>query len=283
MYQNGIAGTLSSHFGTSKNSLIFKLKKRITSSMEFFLTVILYAVMMIQGIQDDGINSLDIAMTMIDNSQYEESLVYLDKVLAIDANNLQALSNKGGVLVKLKRYDEAIEYFDRALAIKPDFVEALNNKAIAFYGLGYYSQASNILLQASELDPNNSLTIKNISFVIEKIPFIKEDGYTKIEVRNKKGELVGYTEAYNFLIKYPFGHSMLMQKEWKDVEVKGQKVQQLQGVWKFNIDKTGLYARTDVSNSREGMGFIVLEILHDGFLVTEGDQVTVTLNLFRLR
>lgn len=250
--------------------------------MEFFLTVILYAVMITQGIQDDNIqNLLDNSMIMINNLQYEESLVYLDKILAIDENNLQALSNKGGVLVKLKRYDEAIEYFDRALIIKPDFVEALNNKAIALYSLGNYDDASNVLLQASNLEPNNSLTIKNIGLIIEKIPFIREDGYAKIEVRNKNGNLVGYTEAYEFAIKYPFGNSMLIQNDWKDVEIKGQKVQMLENEWKFNLTKTGLYSRTDISNNREGIGMKVIEIIHDGFLVTEGDQVKVILDLFR--
>ena len=86
--------------------------------MEFFLTIILYALMITQGGQDEQIqNLLDSAMMMINNSQYEEALGYLDKILVIDENNLQALSNKGGALIKLKKYDEAIKYFDRVLAI----------------------------------------------------------------------------------------------------------------------------------------------------------------------
>lgn len=252
--------------------------------MEFFLTVILYAIIAVHGTPDDNIeNLLNNSMMLINNSQYKEALIYLDRILVIDKNNLQALSNKGGLLIKLKRYDEAIEYFDRALTIKPDSVEALNNKAVALYSLGKYDDASNILIQASNLDPNNSLTIKNLGLIIEKIPYIEENGYVKIEVSDKNGNLVGYTEAYHFLIKYPFGNSMLIEKEWKDVEIKGQKVQQLENEWKFNLTKTGLYSRTDISSNREGIGFKVIEILHDGLLVTEGDQVKVTLDLFRLR
>lgn len=252
--------------------------------MEFFLTIILYALMITQSTQDNEIQDLlDNAMTMINNSQYEEALNYLDRILAIDENNLQALTDKGGVLVKLKRYDEAIEYFDKALEIKPDFVEALNNKAIALYGMDNYDDASDVLLQALNLDPNNPLTIKNVGLVIEKIPYIREDGYAKIEVRNKNGDLVAYTEAYNFAIKYPFGNSILIQNEWMDVEIKGQKVQQLRNEWEFNLTKTGLYSRTDIFNDRDRMGFKVIEILHDGILVTEGDQVKVILDLFRTR
>ena len=250
--------------------------------MEFFLTIILYAMMITQGGQDDQIqNLLDSAMMMINNSQYEEALDYLDKILVIDENNLQALSNKGGVLIKLKKYADAIEYFDRVLAIKPDFVEALNNKAIALYSLGNYDDASNVLIQAVNLDPNNQLTIKNMGSIIEKIPYIVENGYAKIEVSDKNGNLVAYTEAYKFLIKYPFGNSMLMHNNWEDVEIKGQKVQKLKNEWNFNLTKTGLYSRTDISSSREGAGFPVIEILHDGILVTDGDQVKVILELFR--
>ena len=250
--------------------------------MEFFLIIIIYAVMITQSGQDDQMqNLLDSAIMMINNSQYEEALGYLDKILAIDENNLQALSNKGGILIKLKKYDEAIEYFDRVLVIKPDFVEALNNKAIALYSLGNYDDASNVLIQAVNLDPKNLVTIKNISLISDKVPFIREYGYAKIEVRNKNGNLVGYTEAYEFAIKYPFGNSMLMQNDWKDVEIKGQKMQMLENEWEFNITKTGLYSRTDISNNREGIGMKVIEIVHDGVLVTEGDQVKVILDLFR--
>lgn len=247
-----------------------------------FLTIIFYGLMITQGTQDDQIqNLLDNAMMMINNSQYEEGLSYLDKILAIDKNNLQALSNKGGVLIKLKKYDESIEYFERALAIKPDFVEALNNKAIALYSLGNYDKASNILIQAINLDPKNLMTIKNIDLVLGKIPLVREYGYAKIEVRSKNGNLVGYTEAYQFAIRYPFGNSMLMQNDWKDIEIKGQKLQMLENQWEFNLTKTGLYSRTDISNSKEGIGMKVIEIVHDGFLVTESDHVKVILDLFR--
>jgi len=252
--------------------------------MEFFLTIILYAVIAAHGTPNDNIeNLLNDSMTLINNSQYKEALEITDKILAIDENNLQALSNKGGLLIKLKRYDEAVEYFDRALAIKPDFVDALNNKAIALYSLGDYDYASNVLIQASNLDPNNLVTTKNIGLVIEKIPYIHENGYAKIEVSDKNGNLVAYTEAYQFAIKYPFGNGMLTQKDWKDVVIKDQKVQELENKWEFDMYNTGLYSRTDITNNKNGIGFKVIEIIHDGILVTEGDHVKVTLNLFRTR
>jgi len=252
--------------------------------MEFFLTIILYAVIAVHGTSDDSIeNLLNESMMLIDNSQYKEALEITDRILTIDKNNLQALSNKGGLLIKLKRYDEAVEYFDKSLEIKPDFVEALNNKAIALYSLGNYDYASKVLLQAANLDPDNLTTIKNIGLVIEKTPYILENGYVKIEVSDENGDMVAYTEAYRFAIKYPFGNNLLTKNEWKDVVIKDQKLQKLENEWEFNIHINGLYSRTDITNNKNGPGFKVIEIIHDGILVKEGDRVKVTMNLFRSR
>jgi tetratricopeptide (TPR) repeat protein len=252
--------------------------------MEFFLMIALYAVIAAHVIPDDNIeNLLNDSMTLINNFQYEESLVYLDRILAIDENNLQALANKGGVLLKLGKYDESIEYFDKAIKIKPDFVEALNNKAIALYYLGKYEESSVVLYQASKIDPTNKITIENIALVLDKIPFIKETGYAKIEVRDKNKNLVAYTEAYHFFLRYPLGNKVIEETEWNDVEIKGQKLQQLENTWNFTINKTELYSRTDISLNLGEIGFRVVQIPHDGFLVTEGDEVKITLDIFRVQ
>jgi Tfp pilus assembly protein PilF len=67
--------------------------------------------------------------------QLEDALASFDKALAIQPNYLDAINNRGLVLVALGRPEEAVASFDRALAIKPDYVEALNNVGVVLSAL----------------------------------------------------------------------------------------------------------------------------------------------------
>ncbi|MGO9698347.1 MAG: tetratricopeptide repeat protein [Xanthobacteraceae bacterium] len=65
----------------------------------------------------------------------EEALRSLGKALAIKPDHALALCNQGLVLNELGRRDEAIASFDRALAISPDHAEAHYNRGNALRGL----------------------------------------------------------------------------------------------------------------------------------------------------
>ena len=49
--------------------------------------------------------------------KYNESIVYFDKVLAIDPKNVLALNEKGNAFGGLGNYTQAIANYDKALAI----------------------------------------------------------------------------------------------------------------------------------------------------------------------
>ena len=51
----------------------------------------------------------------------EQALASYDKALAIEPDTVDALLNRGNILVELKRLDEALASYDKALAIKPDY------------------------------------------------------------------------------------------------------------------------------------------------------------------
>jgi tetratricopeptide (TPR) repeat protein len=252
--------------------------------MEIFLTIILYAVIAAHATSENDIeNLLNESITMINNSQYDEALTHLDKILSIDENNLQALSNKGGLLIKLKKYDEAIENFDKALEIKPDFVEALNNKGIALYNLGKYNAAVITFYKSAEIDPDNKISQINVDEVIKKIPFEWEKGYVKIELRDKENNLVGYTEMYEFVMRKSLANILFEKEEWKNVELDGTPLKKLTSQWEFSFDKTSLHSRSDIFLTIGKIDYRVIQILHNGFLVKEGDHVKMTMELFRNR
>jgi tetratricopeptide (TPR) repeat protein len=62
---------------------------------------------------------------------YDQAIGYLDQILAIDPNDVDALGEKDIVLDALGRFEEAIQYFDRVLAIDPNHILSLDAKEAA--------------------------------------------------------------------------------------------------------------------------------------------------------
>jgi hypothetical protein len=72
--------------------------------------------------------NITIGVSFAKLGEYDESIAYFDKALAVDPDNTAALNNKGLALAKLGEYDESIAYFDKALAVDPNDAYSLNNK-----------------------------------------------------------------------------------------------------------------------------------------------------------
>jgi tetratricopeptide (TPR) repeat protein len=75
---------------------------------------------------------------LLRRGKYQEAIECFDKVLEIDPNHADALTNKAGALnnmgVALQKqgwYQEAMNYYNKALKIIPDFDIALRNAQIA--------------------------------------------------------------------------------------------------------------------------------------------------------
>ena len=61
----------------------------------------------------------------------------MDRILGM----LMQLIKKANALYELGRYEEAIEDFDRALAIDPNNISALSNKGLSLRNLGMYRRS----------------------------------------------------------------------------------------------------------------------------------------------
>ena len=55
-----------------------------------------------------------------------------DKVIEIDAGNIDAWNDKGRALYNMQKFQDAISCYDKALEIDPRYVYAWNNKALSF-------------------------------------------------------------------------------------------------------------------------------------------------------
>ncbi|HEY0579571.1 MAG TPA: tetratricopeptide repeat protein, partial [Candidatus Nitrosocosmicus sp.] len=71
---------------------------------------------------------------------YNGAIVFYNKALAIDPNNIEALYNKGNALVKLGDSIGATVLYDKALAIDPNNKKVLHNKGLLLFKLGNYTE-----------------------------------------------------------------------------------------------------------------------------------------------
>jgi tetratricopeptide (TPR) repeat protein len=85
--------------------------------------------------------------------KYNESIVYFDKVLAIDPKNVLALNEKGNAFGGLGNYIQAIANYGKALAVDPKNATVLDNKDVVFYHLGNYTDAIGYYDRALAIDP----------------------------------------------------------------------------------------------------------------------------------
>lgn len=96
---------------------------------------------------------------------YEDAILNYNRVLEIDEENLDALSNLGFVYKKMKQYDNAIEYFDRVISIDPSYVTAYNGKGLIFFEQKRYNDAKKMFESALDVDSTYENARKNLRIV----------------------------------------------------------------------------------------------------------------------
>ena len=99
------------------------------------------------------------------NGEYEEAIVWYDKKLETDQNNIIILNNKGTAFSAMEIHEEAIVWYDKALQVDSEHIITLNNKGLALYSMGEYEEAIVWYDKALQVDPNyqNALQGKGIT------------------------------------------------------------------------------------------------------------------------
>ncbi len=70
-----------------------------------------------------------------------EALSHADRAIALAPDNVEAINNRGNVLMKLERHAEALSAFRRATTIQPRFLAARLNRGNALVALGRHAEA----------------------------------------------------------------------------------------------------------------------------------------------
>jgi tetratricopeptide (TPR) repeat protein len=94
---------------------------------------------------------------MDSQGRFGKAIMYYDKVLAIDPNDVLALINKGRALSQLHRFDDAISNYDKALGIDASNIDALINKGLSYYNQGNKTGAISYFDKALAINPSDQL------------------------------------------------------------------------------------------------------------------------------
>jgi len=102
---------------------------------------------------------------------------------------------KGGQYLKMFNYEEAIIFFDKALELEPNNVEALYQKANAFSALEKYDEAIEYYEKVLNIDPENqnaAISLHNALVSIANYKYGFLDGVLEIKVHDSNGNLVAF-------------------------------------------------------------------------------------------
>ena len=223
------------------------------------------------------------AIKMINELKYDEALFYLDKILETDPENISALNNKGGILVELGNYTDSIIVFNQILTINENNTKALNNKAIALSKLNLPIQSLQLLYKSLLFDPNNANTVNNTNNIVDNLPWVDEKSNMSgvVIIRDQYGNVVGYSEISSVLIQPPLGYILLKTVgTTQEVYVDGVQHEILSYTGSESITRNQYMGRADISLIIEPFHIKVVEILLNGFIVTNGDKVSYEIIIF---
>jgi DNA-binding beta-propeller fold protein YncE/tetratricopeptide (TPR) repeat protein len=117
-------------------------------------------------------------MNLYYEGKIKDATEYIDKVLEIDPNHINALFYKGLSLFGLKRSEEANKWFDKVLEIDPKHVNALNTKGVSLNILGKYEKAIECFDKVLEIDPNHGSALHSKKLALESLSKEKPSSYS---------------------------------------------------------------------------------------------------------
>ena len=164
-----------------------------------------------------------ISAALVREDRFGEAIIYIDKILEEDPENLKALSNKAGLLVQLQRFSESIDLSNKVLEIDPNRISTLTNKAIALKMLKQYEQSFLTFTEILVIEPDN-LKIKTArANLLSGTPTqttanSQYEVHILVIVRNSEGQLIATTESTNSR----FLNSVFTESWWNKMIEKGE-------------------------------------------------------------
>jgi tetratricopeptide (TPR) repeat protein len=92
----------------------------------------------------------------------EQAIMFYDKSLKLNPQNVYSLNNKGYELGVLEKFNEALPLLNNAVKINPKFAHAYNNLGLTKIKTGSLEDGLKDILYSIELDPSNSYSYRNL-------------------------------------------------------------------------------------------------------------------------
>ena len=99
----------------------------------------------------------------------EEAVLSYDHALGITPDDTGILASRGNALLAMKRFNEALASYDRALAITPTSVETLSNRGVVLQELKRCDEALQSYDRALALNPHNAEVYYNRADVLHEL------------------------------------------------------------------------------------------------------------------
>jgi len=96
---------------------------------------------------------LNIGLCYNQLKQYDSSVIYLNKTLAIDPDLVDAQKGLGLVFLNTQHYDSAEVHYKKVLTLKPDYVAVIADLGVVYYSVQKYDQAIVQFEKAIAIDP----------------------------------------------------------------------------------------------------------------------------------
>jgi tetratricopeptide (TPR) repeat protein len=110
------------------------------------------------------------------------ALKYLDRALAMDEFNYEALYAKGLIYQEQGRYDLALKHYDEVRRLRPGHLLAYNNAIVIYFLNSQWQKASELAEKYVQLAPRNANAMAMKGFALENLG-------------NKKAALIYYEAA----------------------------------------------------------------------------------------
>ena len=199
-----------------------------------------------------------ISVALVSENRFDEAIIYLDKILEKEPDNLKALTNKAGLLIQVGKFSESVNLSNKVLEIDSERISALTNKAIALKMLKQYEQSFITFSKILILEPDNLKVQTARANLLSGTPTqstmnSKYEVHILVTVRNSEGQLIATTESTNSR----FLDSIFTESWWNKL-LENNQIQVTDGIQIYSY--TG-----KIIPSHDQLGFVHLQRQMSGY------------------
>ena len=166
-----------------------------------------------------------ISAALVAEKRISEAIIHLDKILEQEPDNLKALSNKAGLLIKLQKFEESLNLSNKVLDIDPNRISTLTNKAIVLKMMKEYEKSFIVFSKIISLEPDNKKIQNARAELLSGTPTIqtndsKYEVHALVTIRDENDNLIATTESTNAR----YLPSIFTEKWWEKLDDSGNLI-----------------------------------------------------------